>query len=244
MMRLDKLLSECGYGTRSEIKRRIRKEGCTVNGRAVNKPEEKVDPEKDEICFSGEAISYKAHIYLLMHKPGGVITATRDNRKETVMDLLPRQRQKGLFPVGRLDKDTEGLLLITNDGYLSHKLLSPKGHVPKTYYAEISGTLLPDAKEQFALGMDIGDEKPTLPGTLEVLETGLDEGKVRVTISEGRYHQVKRMIEKCGGHVEYLKRISFGPLVLPEDLPIGQYRALTKEEVAALSVYRKDSDVK
>lgn len=232
-MRLDKFLSATGAGTRSEVKNLLKKHQVCVNGRICKKPEQKVDPDKDEIVMDGKRIAYEEVSYFLFHKPSGCVSATWDKKEKTVMDYLNEPQCRGLFPVGRLDKDTEGLLLITNDGELAHRMLSPKKHVDKTYYAEIEGEIKEEDQKAFLEGIDIGDEKKTLPANLVILESG-KKSKVKVTIQEGRYHQIKRMFEAVGKEVTYLKRISMGPLKLEDSLKKGTYRRLKAEELEQL----------
>ena len=232
-MRLDRYLSEMGVETRSRIRELCRAGRVRVNGAAVKKGDVPVEPGKDEITVDGRVISYSRYEYYMLHKPAGVVTAVTDPREKTVMDLLPARRRKDLFPVGRLDKDTEGLLLITNDGGLAKELLSPKKHVPKTYYARVAGRITEEHAEQFRRGVMIGDEKPTLPAELEILSSG-DISEVLLTITEGRYHQVKRMFRAVGSTVVYLKRLSMGPLQLEDALPAGEVRSLTGAETEAL----------
>lgn len=232
MMRLDKLLCELGTGSRSEVKIYLKKGMVTVNGEVVKKPETKVDETSDQIAFQGKVLSYKAFQYFLLNKPAGCVTATKDHLSETVMSFLPEDCRKDLFPVGRLDKDTEGLLLITNDGALAHELLSPKKHVEKTYFAVIDGEVLEEHKKLFLEGLDIGDEKPTLPAKLKILKSGT-ESEIELTIHEGRFHQVKRMFKAIGTEVTYLERISMGPLMLGNLKP-GEMRSLTEEELLKL----------
>lgn len=232
MMRLDKFLCEMGVGTRSEVKNYLKKGQITVNDEVIKKPEMKIDENKDTICFLGQVLSYEAVQYFLLNKPAGCVTATRDKLSETVMSYLPENRRDDLFPVGRLDKDTEGLLLITNDGQLAHELLSPKKHVDKTYFAVIDGEVREEHKPMFAEGLDIGDERLTLPAKLEILKSG-DVSEIELTIHEGRFHQVKRMFEAIDTKVTYLKRISMGPLTLG-DLQPGEVRNLTEEEIESL----------
>ena len=232
MMRLDKFLCEMGVGTRSEVKAYLKKGQVTVNGEITKKPEVKIDENKDTICFQGLPLVYEAVQYFLLNKPAGCVTATRDNLSETVMSFLPDNRRDDLFPVGRLDKDTEGLLLITNDGQLAHELLSPRKHVDKTYFAVIAGTIREEHKQLFLDGLDIGDEDLTMPAKLEILKSG-EVSEIELTIQEGRFHQVKRMFEAIGTKVTYLKRISMGPLVLG-DLQPGEVRILTDSELEAL----------
>ena len=232
MKRLDKFLADAGCGTRSEVKNVIRKGRAAIDGRIETRPEAKVTGE-EEICVDGRPVcAGPEYVYYMMNKPAGVITATTDQKEKTVIDLLPDDlpglsavRKKKLFPVGRLDRDTEGLLLITDDGNLAHELLSPKKHVEKEYYAKISGELAEDTEERFQKGMDIGDDKPTLPARL----TRISDSEILVVLSEGRFHQVKRMTEACGARVTYLKRIRMGNLVLPPDLEPGKSRPVSRE---------------
>lgn len=239
MIRIDKYLADCGIGTRSEVKKYIKAKQISVNGIPVTKPETKVDERTDEVCYQGRKLSYEKYVYYLYHKPSGCVTAREDRRYKTVMDNLPPEvNAKDLAPVGRLDLDTEGLLLLTNDGPLTHHLLSPAHHIPKTYYAILDKEVPMEAQQRFAQGIDIGDDKPTLPASLTILPTEADEtGAVRyvaeLTICEGRFHQVKRMFEAVGCTVTYLKRLSMGGLDLA-DLPRGEYRRLLPEEVEAL----------
>lgn len=232
MMRLDKFLCEMGVGTRSEVKSYLKKGQVTVNGDVVKKPEIKIDENNDTICFLGKTFTYEAVQYFLLNKPAGCVTATKDNLSETVMSFLPENRRDDLFPVGRLDKDTEGLLLITNDGQLAHELLSPKKHVDKTYYAVIDGKVKEEHIQQFLDGVDIGDEELTMPAKLNILKSG-ETSEIELTIQEGRFHQVKRMFEAVGTKVTYLKRISMGPLTLG-DLQPGEVRVLSDEEIELL----------
>ena len=232
MMRLDKFLCEMGVGTRSEVKAYLKKGQVSVNGESIKKPEVKIDENKDTICFQGLPLVYEAVQYFLLNKPADCVTATRDNLSETVMSFLPDNRRDDLFPVGRLDKDTEGLLLITNDGQLAHELLSPRKHVDKTYFAVIDGEVREEHKQLFLEGLDIGDEELTMPAKLEILKSG-EVSEIELTIQEGRFHQVKRMLEAIGTKVTYLKRISMGPLVLG-DLKPGEVRILTNSELESL----------
>lgn len=232
-LRLDKYLANMGLGTRSEVKKAITKGLAEVNGAVVKKPEGKVDTETDEIRYQGKTVGYISYEYYMLNKPAGVISSTEDPRQRTVIDLISGRHRDDLFPVGRLDKDTEGLLLITNDGALAHRLLSPKKHVDKIYYARIQGVVTAADAESFAVGLDIGDEKRTLPAKLDILESG-EISKIRVTVREGRFHQVKRMFQAVGKEVIYLKRLQMGSLKLDENLEIGAYRELTKEEMEAL----------
>ena len=232
MMRLDKFLCEMGVGTRSEVKTYLKKGLVAVNDEIIKKPETKIDETKDNICFLRQPLCYEAVQYFLLHKPAGCVTATRDHLSETVMSFLPENARDDLFPVGRLDKDTEGLLLITNDGQLAHELLSPKKHVDKTYYATIDGEIKKEHIQQFMEGLDIGDDTLTMPAKLKILKSDA-VSEIELTIQEGRFHQVKRMFEAIGTKVTYLKRISMGPLSLGELQP-GEVRRLTEEEIEIL----------
>ena len=229
-MRLDKFLVATGVCTRSEAKNYIKKGMITVNGKVVKENDLKIDENTDEICFRGESIGYQEYMYYLLHKPAGVITATVDEKDKTVMDLLTNVNKKDLSPVGRLDKDTEGLLLITNDGELAHRLLSPKRHVDKTYLVHTKMPVAEEDANALSQGVDIGEKEITLPAKVQII----DEGKILLTICEGKFHQVKRMLQAIGNEVTYLKRISFGPLTLEDSLEKGKFRPLTEEEIDRL----------
>ena len=233
MIRLDKYLADMGMGTRSELKKMIRSGRVLVDGAPAKKPEEKVDVESQTVMVDGKVVTYQTVEYYMLHKPAGVVSATKDKKEKTVLDLIGGQKRKDLFPVGRLDKDTEGLLLITNDGDLAHRLLSPGKHVDKVYFARIDGKVTGEDVRQFSEGLDIGDEDRTLPAKLEIL-TSAEESEILLTIQEGRFHQVKRMFEAVEKKVTYLKRMSMGSLVLDENLKKGEYRPLTKEELEKL----------
>lgn len=233
MMRLDRFLSETGFGTRSQVKEFLRKGKVTVNGTVVKRPEQKIDETADQIMCGGSAAVYASFTYLMLHKPAGVVSATEDARERTVLDLVEPETAKGLFPVGRLDKDTEGLLLLTDDGALAHKLLSPKRHVDKTYYARIQGPVTEEHIDRFREGLEIGEKRPTLPAGLRILRSGA-VSEVQVTLREGKYHQIKRMFEAVDRKVIYLKRLSMGTLRLDESLEPGAYRPLTEEEIHGL----------
>mgnify|MGYP001267565442 CR=1 FL=1 len=242
-MRLDKLLSHTGYGTRSEIKKLVKQGKVTVAGKIAKDSGLLVDPELDEVAFDGERVLYREVIYLMMNKPQGVISATEDRRERTVIDLLePEDKLMEPFPVGRLDKDTVGLLLLTNDGQLAHELLSPRKHVPKTYEAVVQGDVGEEDQKLFEAGVTLDDGYVTMPADLKILKRDSSEAGVisviSLTIMEGKFHQVKRMFEAAGKKVVYLKRVSMGPLELDADLEEGTYRELTDEEVALLRAHR------
>lgn len=236
MIRLDKFLSEMGVGTRQEVKQYIRKGKVEVDGEIAKRPELKVDETKANVTLDGERIGYASYVYYMLNKPSGVVSATEDKREKTVIDLIKGQKRKDLFPVGRLDKDTEGLLLITNDGDLAHQLLSPKKHVDKVYHARIEGQVTAEDAALFAKGLEIDDEDGAwraMPAKLNILSSG-PESEVEITIREGKFHQIKRMFEAVDKKVVYLKRLSMGSLRLDETLALGEYRELTEDEVQAL----------
>ncbi|WP_071460436.1 pseudouridine synthase [Bacillus massilinigeriensis] len=233
-MRLDKILANAGFGSRKEVRKLFKNGSVAVNGKSVKDAGKHADPFADEITVSGETVRYREYIYLMMNKPPGVVSATEDNFEETVVDLL--EFEDALFqpfPVGRLDKDTEGLLLITNDGALAHKLLSPKKHVPKTYFALIDKQVTQGDIEAFRNGVTLDDGYSTKPGDLRILTEGMPS-KILLTITEGKFHQVKRMFRSVGKNVLFLKRVSMGPLSLDDTLQPGEYRELTEEELELL----------
>lgn len=230
MMRLDKMLAHSGYGTRKEVKELIRKGFVTVNGEVIKDDDYKVNELTDEVIIVDEEVNYDKLIYIMLNKPDGYVSATFDNNDPTVLDLIYEHQNRNLFPVGRLDKDTVGLLLITNDGKLAHKMLSPKNHVDKTYYLKYSGSLNDNQIKKLESGVALDDGYLTKPAKVKLL----DDNHMELTITEGKYHQVKRMLEAVGSSVTYLKRISFGPLSLDSNLEEGKYRYLTKEEIEFL----------
>lgn len=233
-MRIDKLLANVGYGSRKEVKSLLKSGAVVVNEQVVKDAKAHVDPEVDHVTVHNEPVVYREFIYLMMNKPQGLISATEDNFQETVIDILePEDAAMEPFPVGRLDKDTEGLLLITNDGQLAHQLLSPKKHVPKTYFAVINSEVTQSDIEEFSKGVTLDDGYHTKPGELKILKSGLTSD-IELTIMEGKFHQVKRMFEAVGKRVVYLKRISMGSLKLDEGLELGEYRELTDEELESL----------
>ncbi|MGG3841652.1 pseudouridine synthase [Anoxybacillus kestanbolensis] len=234
MLRIDKLLANMGYGTRKEVKKLLKAGVVKVDGMMVKDAKTHVDPKKQIVTVWGEEVEYKPFIYLMMNKPKGVISATEDAVEETVVDLLEEEdRIFDPFPVGRLDKDTEGLLLLTNDGQLAHQLLSPKKHVPKTYEAIIDGEVTEEDVAAFRRGVVLDDGYETKPAELVIIRSGL-RSDVQVTITEGKFHQIKRMFQAVGKRVVYLKRIQMGPISLDETLEPGEYRELTDEEIALL----------
>jgi len=268
VMRLDKFLAHAGLGTRSEVKKLIRSGRVLLNGVAAGRPEDKVC-EGMEVFLDGKRVSVSANEYYMLNKPKGAISASKDKEAKTVVDFITCPHAKDLFPVGRLDKDTEGLLLLTNDGGLAHELLSPKKHVKKVYQVWVEGAVTKEDKELFARGLDIGDETITKPANLENISYYDREGRVltldalevngfvtgslekisgqseicqsrlEIMITEGRYHQIKRMFAEVGKPVQYLRRISMGNLVLDETLALGEYRSLTEEEIFCLKILQK-----
>lgn len=233
MMRLDKFLSEMGVGSRADVKKQIRWGKVSVDNKTIRQPEFKLDETTAAVTYKGNPVSYQKFEYYMLHKPAGVISATTDKKEKTVLDLITSKQRKDLFPVGRLDKDTEGLLLITNDGTLSHQLLSPKKHVDKVYYAKIEGVVTEEDVRLFEEGISIGDEEVCKPAKLEIQCSG-EVSEIHLTIQEGKFHQVKRMFHAVGKEVIYLKRLSMGNLVLDETLKPGEFRPLTDEEIKNL----------
>ncbi|MDD6073264.1 MAG: pseudouridine synthase [Clostridium sp.] len=237
-MRLDKFLTEMKQGSRSQVKELIRKGRVTVDGIVCRNAEEKIDPDCQAIHLDQEPVGWAAVEYYLLNKPQGVVSATEDPRYPTVVELIGDAKRKDLFPVGRLDIDTEGLLLLTNDGALAHELLSPKKHVDKVYFARVRGTLDSDIEARMEAGMVLKDGTRVRPAQLIIEQRWKKDGEdlceARLTIHEGKFHQVKRMFEAAGGEVMYLKRLSMGPLTLDASLLPGQYRPLSAEEIKAL----------
>lgn len=231
MERLDKVLAATGRWSRREVKLLVKQGQVRVNGAAASSAEEKLDPETAAVTVGGQTVVLQKHTYIMLHKPAGVLSATEDSRQKTVLELLPPElRRRGLSPVGRLDKDTEGLLLLTDDGELAHRLLSPKYHVDKRYYAEVDGLLGPADADAFAKGMTLDDGLVCLPAGLELCGSGA----CIVTLQEGKFHQVKRMLAFRGAPVRHLKRLAMGPLELDPSLETGAFRELTAAEVSAL----------
>ena len=240
MMRLDKFLTECHLGTRSQVKEIIRRGEIQVNGAPVKAPDFHLRPEEDQVTHHGKTLGYSKYRYYVLNKPAGVVSATKDGLSETVLSFLPPEAGKDLFPVGRLDKDTEGLLLLSNDGALAHELLSPRKHVMKTYLARLQHSLTDEAFHALEAGVDIGDEKPTLPAMVTRLSSpDKEESWIHLTLREGRFHQVKRMLDAVDNRVTYLKRVRFGALSLDAALKPGQCRPLTEEELNALKLSRE-----
>ena len=241
-LRLDKYLADAGLGTRSEVKKQIRTGAVRIDGVPAKSAETKVDPEKQTVTLNGKPVTYTEYAYYILNKPAGIVSASRDKNARTVIDLIPQPRKRDLFPVGRLDKDTVGLLLITNDGKLAQSLLSPGKHVEKRYYIQYEGTLPQDAVERVEEGLDIGDETPTAPAKLIVPVVPVGDGsgltrtvpnwnEAELILTEGRYHQVKRMFEALGCKVAFLERKAMGKLTLPDDLKRGEVREITREEL-------------
>lgn len=240
-IRLDKFLSNMGVGTRTEVKKLIGKQRVFVNELCARGPEQKIDTEQDIVTVDGNRITFTSYEYWMLHKPSGVVSATEDKKDKTVLDLMEGCNSpfwKELFPVGRLDKDTEGLLLLTNDGELAHNLLSPKKHVSKVYYAKIEGNVTEKEVQLFADGLVVDSELTALPAKLEIIKSDL-QSEINLEICEGKFHQVKRMFQAVGKRVLYLKRISMGGLVLDHMLMPGEYRKLSEEEVHVLKSHQK-----
>ena len=238
-VRLDKFLSDAGLGTRSQVKTFLKKGAVSVNGTVVLKPETKICPETDAVICRGVPVTHTEFFYYMLNKPAGFVSATEDKSAATVLSLLKDAPGRGLFPVGRLDKDTEGLLLITNDGALAHRLLSPRHHVEKTYYVRAAGSVTAADLEKLESGVEIGEKALTLPAKAKLLSVipspeGSAVSEVELSICEGKYHQVKRMFHAIGAPVLFLKRHSMGSLSLDENLAPGAFRPLTPEEIAAL----------
>ena len=231
-MRLDKYLADMGLGTRSEIKKAVRKGRVSAGGRVLTDPGAKVGPE-DEVLFDGKAVTYEPYVYYMLHKPAGVISASEDRRERTCVDLIDEPRRRDLFPVGRLDRDTEGLLLITNDGDLCHRLLAPSRHVDKVYYVRVSGRITEEDVHRFAEGLQVDADFRAMPAQLRILRSD-SVSEVEVVIREGKFHQIKRMFRAVGKEVLYLKRLSMGSLTLDPALQPGTWRRLTAEELAEL----------
>ena len=242
-MRIDKMLANIGYGSRKDVKKLLKSGAVKVDGLTIKDAKQHVDPENQLVTVYGEEVEYKEYIYLMMNKPPGILSATEDDRQETVVDILQEEDQIfDPFPVGRLDKDTVGLLLLTNDGQLAHRLLSPKKHVPKTYFARIDGMVTEADIEAFRCGVTLDDGYHTKPGQLKILLSG-PTSEIELTITEGKFHQVKRMFEAVGKKVTYLKRLTMANLILDETLELGEYRELTEEELEALMQYEKKSEL-
>lgn len=232
VQRLDKFISnQCFDISRSGVKDLLKKGKITVNGSVVKKADEKICPERDEVCISGKKVVYKKHLYIMLNKPAGVVCATRDGLSPTVLALLPDElKRDGLFPAGRLDKDTEGFVLITDDGELAHRMLAPKSHVPKLYYVKLEAPLVKNAEGEFEKGMTLSDGTSCLPAELE----RISDTECFVTLHEGMFHQVKRMFEALDNKVSYLKRVKIGNVELDENLALGEVRELTSYEVGQL----------
>ena len=234
-MRLDKYLAEAGLGSRKEVKVILKTGKVTVNDQKVKDGKRHVEPGKDGVNYDGRPLVYQEFYYYLLNKPAGVVSATKDNKDKTVVELLKAQDfREDLFPVGRLDKDTEGLLLLTNDGPLSHNLLSPKKHVEKEYFAQIQGKVTQETVHEFAAGLTLKSGENVKPGQLFIEKSEENKSEIRLIIHEGKFHQVKRMFEAVGMKVTYLKRLRMGSLRLDPELTKGAYRPLTEEEILKL----------
>ena len=231
-IRLDKYLADMGLGTRTEVKKDIKKGRISVNQEIVKSPEYKIDIQTDVVLADGKEIAYEKLVYYMLNKPQGVVSATEDRRDRTVLELIQEKKRKDLFPVGRLDKDTEGLLLITNDGELAHNLLAPKKHVDKKYFVRLKNALSEENRKHLEEGVDIGEDKLTMPSQVFLLNE--EKNEVEIIIREGKFHQIKRMFHAVGNEVVFLKRLSMGSLVLDENLLPGEYRLLTPEEIVRL----------
>lgn len=236
ILRVDKLLANLSYGSRKEIKKLVSQKRVRIDETLVLKPEEKFDTEKNKLYLDGIHINYEEFEYYMLNKPKGYISATEDNIHKTVMELIP-SKLKGLAPVGRLDIDTEGFLLVSNDGKLAHRLISPSNNVPKEYYADIEGRLPEDVQKIFAEGMPLEKDFTTKPAKLNIISRDTNTAKISLIIYEGKFHQVKRMFEYVNCKVTYLKRTSFAGLTLDENLKLGSVRKLTKEELDVLKTY-------
>lgn len=231
-MRIDKLLAHTGFGSRKDVKQLLKQKAVTVDGKVVIKPNVHVNPDNEEICVYGEKIIYREFIYLMLHKPDGYLSATFDHHAPTVIDLVPDEFiHYELAPVGRLDKDTEGFVLLTNDGELNHIITSPKNNIKKTYYAKIDGKVTDIHQDLFKQGVELDDGYVTKEAELTIIKSN-DVSEITLSISEGKYHQVKRMFEAIGMKVIYLKRLSIGALKLDESLQVGDSRLLNEEEMA------------
>lgn len=231
-MRLDKFLCEMNIGSRSQVKTYVKQGQVTVNGVTAKNADRKIDESKDIVTYNGEVLRYQKYHYYMLNKPQGVVSATQDNVSKTVLDLLPYEKRKNISPVGRLDKDTEGFLLLTDDGDLAHRLLAPAKHVDKRYLVQLTSPLSDAACKALEKGVDIGEDSLTQPARVERLSD--TESQILLTIHEGKFHQVKRMLKAVGNEVTALKRVNFGALALDENLKPGEYRELTNEEVILL----------
>lgn len=236
-MRLDKFLADVGLGSRKEVKALIKKGHIKVNDQTIKSDKFQVDEWKDQVTYEGEQFIYQKDFYYILNKPAGVISATQDNYDQTVLDLFDdTSYREDLFPVGRLDKDTEGLLVVTNDGGLAHRLLSPKKHVEKEYFAEVNGIMTEADVQAFSQGLMIDGGEETRPAQLSIVSVNSEDetSVIHLILHEGKFHQVKRMVKAVGKEVTYLKRIRMGNFLLPEDLALGEYRPMTAEEVKQL----------
>ncbi len=242
MERLDKVLSNSGYGSRKDVKKLVKAGFVEIDGKKVKSSDALVDIQKNEIFIKGEELIYKKYVYYIMNKPAGVVSATFDNYDKTVIDLLkPYDATFEPFPVGRLDKDTVGLLLLTNDGEMNHRLISPKWHVDKVYYAETDKAVDEEDVKAFKDGIVLEDEYKCMPAVLDIVSSDSTSTKVNVTVQEGKFHQVKRMFIARNKEVVYLRRIRFGPIDLDERLNEGEYRELSQNEIDLLNQHKSSS---
>ena len=233
MIRLDKYLADMCIGTRTEVKKLIRQGKVKIGDAVVKTPEQKIDIATQKVFCEGQEVGYEEYEYYILNKPAGYVSATTDPKDKTVLDLITDKKRKDLFPVGRLDKDTEGLLLITNDGDLAHRLLAPKNHVDKLYYAKVEGVVTEEDVRAFAEGVNIGEDEVTRPAVLEILKSD-EVSEIHLTIQEGKFHQVKRMFEKIDNSVTYLKRVQIGALSLDGELPLGEMKELSEGDLELL----------
>lgn len=233
-MRIDKFLSEMNIGSRKEIKEAVKKGRIKVNNVLIKSSDLKISPDTDEIYYDNKLVKYVEYEYFIMNKPSGVVSATKDDADTTVIELIKTNTRDDIFPMGRLDKDTEGLLIITNDGEMAHRLLSPSNHVKKIYFARVEGRVTDEDVLRFKEGLTLKDGTVTKPSELKIILSD-DISEIELTIYEGKYHQVKRMFASVGKKVVYLKRICMGDLYLDDSLKTGEYRELTKEELKKLN---------
>lgn len=241
-MRIDKLLAHTGYGSRKDVRKLLKDKAVTVDGEIIRKPNVHVDPETEEIYVQGEKVTYQKYIYVMLNKPQGYLSATFDRHTPTVIDLMPEEYQHfSLAPVGRLDKDTEGFVLLTNDGAVNHLITSPKNNVMKTYFAKVDGKVTEAHRDLFHQGVELDDGYVTKPALLNIIKSG-DLSEIELSITEGKFHQVKRMFQAIGTEVVYLKRLSIGELTLDDELELGETRVLNEKEMAFIATVKGEKD--